>query len=63
MGDAIVRTSQKRETDFVQTLVNGKGNKSDLFIPIMGYIGELPESWQCLWSSRVAGQPDAWIAC
>ena len=61
MGDIIVRTSQECTTDHVQIMVNAsrKGNKPE-FIPIMEYIGELPESWQCLWSSRIAERTEAW---
>ena len=55
MEDVIVKTSEKWSTDQIQDLVNEKVEDLELSIPVMGYIGELPESWQFLWSSRVAG--------
>ena len=62
MEDVIVKTSEKWTTDQMQDLINEEVKKSELSIPVMGYIGELPESWQFLWSSRVAGLPEAWSA-
>ena len=49
LGTCISRwtTSEKCATDVVRTSLMGS------------FVGEIPESWQLLWSNRVMGQPEA----
>lgn len=59
--DVIAKMSSKRESDQIQALVRGKRfDRSKFSFPVMQNIGVLPEQWQLLWSSRVAGLPDVW---
>lgn len=46
--------------DRIKTLVSREVDTSEVLIPFMGWVGQLPESWQYLWSSRVAGRSDVW---
>ena len=65
--DVIVETSSERVNDRIQALVRMVSrrnfDKSVFPFPVVENIGVLPESWQILWSSRVAGLPDAWSVC
>ena len=60
LEDFIVKTSSEQASDQMQALVSGRFNRSELSQPIIQTIGVLPEHWQILWSSRVAGLPDIW---
>jgi hypothetical protein len=60
--DAIAKMSSQRTRDQIQAfMVTGKRlDESELSFPLMVNVGVLPEHWQMLWSSRVAGLPDVW---
>ena len=59
--DAIVEMSSKHASDQLQALLNGRRfDASEFSSPMMPNIGVLPEHWQMVWSSRVAGLPDVW---
>ena len=62
--DAIADMSNQRTNRLLQALISGRSfDRSEFDYPVMEYIGELPEQWQILWSSRIAGLPHVWSTC
>jgi hypothetical protein len=59
--DTIAEMSNQRVSKQIQAYVNGKSfDESEFDHPVMENIGVLPEHWQILWSSRIAGLSHVW---